>query len=220
MNSNRTVMLQHFHVSLALHELRAGSGRPLLLLHALGGRTPDRAPEHVSGWPGPIFGLDFTGHGSSTVPVGGGYSAELLMADADTALAHLGPSTVLGSGIGAYVALMIAGARPQSVRGAILDDGPGITGGPPGPTASILIETVASRRRTPDPWALIELARDPRPADYAISFVRQAVILSGLDSPVAVCAKWRPGWLQAVAEDPATLDVGLGDALDAYASIE
>ena len=35
-----TVHLHHNQVELALHELRGGEGRPLLLLHALGGRSP------------------------------------------------------------------------------------------------------------------------------------------------------------------------------------
>ena len=33
--------------------------------------------------------LDFTGHGLSTIPPGGGYNAEILLADADIALAAL-----------------------------------------------------------------------------------------------------------------------------------
>ena len=44
-----------------------------------------RRRRSTDGWPGPVYGLDFTGHGASTVPVGGGYSAEMLLADADTA---------------------------------------------------------------------------------------------------------------------------------------
>ena len=50
-------------------------------------------PSGRQAWPGAVWGLDFTGHGASTVPVGGGYSAELLMGDADAALAELGPAT-------------------------------------------------------------------------------------------------------------------------------
>ena len=41
------------------------------------------------GWAGPIAALDFTGHGQSTIPPGGGYNAEILLADADIALAAL-----------------------------------------------------------------------------------------------------------------------------------
>ncbi len=121
--------LGHGKLTLVLHRIRSGSGRPLLLLHGLGECSP-RSPEaEVADWPGPIFALDFTGHGESSIPVGGGYSPELFLADADTALAHLGVATLLGYGIGAYTALMLCGSRPKAARGAILCDGPGLAGG-------------------------------------------------------------------------------------------
>src|SRR5262245_32807457 len=97
--------LQHNRIRLALHALRAGAGRPLLLLHGLGERAPAHAPDEYAGWTGPVYALDFTGHGQSNVPAGGGYTCELLMADADAALARLGKATVVGRGLGAYVAL-------------------------------------------------------------------------------------------------------------------
>ena len=70
--------LQHNRIRLALHELRPGTGTPLLLLHGLGESTPTTAPAITDGWAGPVYGLDFTGHGQSTIPVGGGYTAEVL----------------------------------------------------------------------------------------------------------------------------------------------
>src|SRR5688572_14199327 len=115
-------LLKHNRIELALHRLRAGQGRALLLLHGLGERSPELVPEELAGWPGPIHALDFTGHGASTVPRGGGYTCELLMADADVALARLGEATVVGRGLGAYIALLIAGGRPEQVRGAVLRD--------------------------------------------------------------------------------------------------
>ena len=36
-----------------------------------------------------------------------------------------------------------------------------------------------------DPFALVELARDVRPDDYATTYVRQALQFSGLEAPVA-----------------------------------
>ena len=105
--------------------------RPLLLLHELGGRSPAAAPPEVEGWPGPVWALDFTGHGGSTVPAGGGYTAEILMADADVALTSLGEVTVVGWGLGAYIAVLIAGARPALVKGTVVGDGHGIEGGGP-----------------------------------------------------------------------------------------
>src|SRR5699024_3487118 len=129
--ARHTEWIDHVRVRLALHRLRDGHGRPLLLVHGLGERTPDALPERFAPWPGPVWGLDLTGHGSSTVPAGGGYTAERLMADVDHALAHLGPSTVVGRGLGAYLATLVAGGRPDLVVGAVLDDGPGMAGGGP-----------------------------------------------------------------------------------------
>jgi pimeloyl-ACP methyl ester carboxylesterase len=116
--------LTHNKVRLALHHLRprsaAASGRTLLLLHGLGERSPAEPPPWAAPWPGPIAALDFTGHGRSSIPAGGGYSAEILLGDADIALAAVGTATVVGRGLGAYIALMIAGARPAHVHGAVL----------------------------------------------------------------------------------------------------
>ena len=83
-----TEFLQHSRISLALHRLRDAPGRPLLLLHGLGEQSPGECPDFAAAWPGPVHALDFTGHGASTVPVGGGYTAEVLLADADTAPAR------------------------------------------------------------------------------------------------------------------------------------
>ncbi len=221
--SRRTVWLQHNLVCLALHELRpapaTGAVRPLLLLHGLGEHTPATAPTFAADWPGAVWGLDFTGHGASTVPHGGGYTAEVLMGDADLALAHLGSSTVVGRGLGAYIALLIAGARPQLVHGAVLTDGPGLAGGPVGPGSTTIITLPEpDGGRAPDPFALAELARDVRPPDYATSFVRQATQLSDLDEPITVVAKWRPPWLEAVAGEIGVADGTIEQALAIYGS--
>jgi pimeloyl-ACP methyl ester carboxylesterase len=219
--SRAPIQLRHGKVTLALHPLREGrraGARPLLLLHGRGEATRARDAERVAAWPGAIFGLDFTGHGASTVPRGGGYTAEILMADADAALAHLGEATVVGRGLGAYVALLLAGARPQLVRGAILCDGPGLAGGGPRPTTPA-IAWPAERLdgRAPDPFALAELARDVRPPDYATSFARQASQLSGLERPLSVCSLERPDWLRAVLEEPGVAETTLAEALAHYA---
>ena len=125
--------------NLALHELRGGDGRPLLLLHGLGERTPASGPATWPTGPGPVWGLDFTGHGDSTCPSGGGYTCEVLMGDADAALADLGPATIFGRGLGAYVGLLIAGARPSMVRGADPLRRPGLAGGGTGPASTMLV---------------------------------------------------------------------------------
>jgi pimeloyl-ACP methyl ester carboxylesterase len=215
--SVRVERLRHAKVELALHALREGAGRPLLLLHGLGERTPAAVPPGLASWPGPIFGLDFTGHGQSTIPRGGGYTCEVLMADADTALRHLAQATVVGRGLGAYVALLLAGARPADVRGAILRDGLGLAGGGPTPATPSIPFPNPGAGGTPDPFALAELSRDVRPPDYATAFLRQANELSGLERPVSVCAAERPDWLAAVAGEPGALDTTLPEALRHYA---
>lgn len=211
------VMLRHNRIDLALWELRSGTGRPLLVLHGLGERADLETDPGLRDWPGPIHGLDFTGHGASTVPLGGGYFCEMLMADADFALQHLGEATVAGRGLGGYVALLIAGARPKQVRGAVILDGPGLYGAGPTPP-SLDLSRPAQTGATPDPVALVELARDVRPPDYARTFAWQASALSELDTAIAVAAVNRPPWLAEVAAQPGVAECDLVTALSMFAA--
>lgn len=208
----------HNRCRLALHTLRSGHGRALLLLHGLGERSPSMVPAFAEGWSGPVVALDFTGHGESTMPVGGGYTAEILLADSDAALTHLGEATIVGRGLGAYVGLLLAGARAENVYGTVLADGPGLSGGPSVPTSQPVfsLESVDS---TPDPYALVELGRDLRPPDYAATFGRMAVQRSALDEPITAVARFRPSWLRAVVEEPGVAEAGsIAEALVSYRS--
>ncbi|MGA1594473.1 MAG: alpha/beta fold hydrolase [Ilumatobacteraceae bacterium] len=215
---NQITWLSHNRIRLALHQLREGDGRPLLLLHGLGASSAPIFSAPLPNWPGPVVGLDFTGHGLSTVPAGGGYTTEILLGDADAAVEHLGAVTVLGRGLGGYVALLLAGARPDLVIGAIIDDGPGLSGGPIEPTSTAVL-SIGGDGTAPDPYALLELGRDLRPADYAVDFARLATEASPIDEPITVVAEFRPPWLTAVAAAPG---VGTGDldaALARYARL-
>lgn len=210
--------LQQGRLSLALHTLRGGDGLALLLLHGLGERSPDAVPDELLSWPGPIYALDFCGHGDSESAKGGGYSCEQLMADADAALSVLGEATVLGRGLGGYIGVLIAGARPSHVRGVIIDDGTGLAGGGTRP-GSMTVEFPSDRVSvgTPDPFALIELSTDVRPKDYATSFVRIAVEMSGLPTPVCVVAQARAPWLDAVVDEYGVVSAPIDRALSMYA---
>jgi pimeloyl-ACP methyl ester carboxylesterase len=208
--------LDHNKIKLALHRVREGDGRPLLFLHGLGERAPETVPTWLGAWTGPVAALDFTGHGESTIPIGGGYTSEILMADADTALAELGQATVFGRGLGAFVALMLAGARPADVVGTILADGPGLAGGPTFPTSQSFF-VLPEHDGPPDPYALVELNRDLRPPDYAAAFVRLALAGSPLDEPITVSAVFRPPWLEAVAAEPGVAHTSISEALATYA---
>ena len=218
-DSRTTVRLTHGKVDLALHRLRDGDGpRPLLVLHGLGEESPTTVPTNLDPWTGPVWALDFTGHGLSSVPRGGGYTAEVLMGDVDAALSHLGEVTVYGRGLGAYVALLIAGARPALVHGAILDDGPGLAGGGPTPPSAALIRLESGEEVAPDPWALVELSQDVRPPDYAVGFARQATQFGSLDPCLSIAALVRPAWLVAVVDEYGAVTEKVPDALRRYAA--
>lgn len=211
------LQLRHGKIDLALHQLRSGEGRSLLVLHGLGERGPRETPGVLERWGGPIHALDFTGHGDSTVPAGGGYTAEVLMGDADVALAELGEVTVYGRGLGAYIALMLAGARPTLVHGAILDDGPGLAGGGAYPASPTLLRISPEAPAPPDPYALAELSNDVRPADYATTFVRQALHFGSLDPCISVAARVRPEWLAAVVDEYGVVTESVDEALTRFA---
>lgn len=214
-SDRQLVWLQHNKVRLALHQLKTGKGVPLLVLHGLGEPTLQPiAPWDT--WNGPIWGLDFTGHGLSDVPRGGGYTAEILMSDVDVALSHIGPATIYGRGLGAYVALLVSGARPELVRGVVLTDGSGLTGGGEGPQSSTWYLPADADGRAPDPYILYELSNDVRPSDYAANFLHLLLSASELEVPLVVVAKNRPPWLSAIASDPGVVCETQAEAFTRY----
>ena len=91
-----------------------------------------------------------------------------------------------------------------------------LAGGPTGPTSQSVV-ALDTDGRSPDPYALIELGRDLRPGDYAVSFVNLANSGAPVASPITVASSFRPKWLAAVAEAPGVVESSLADALDAYA---
>jgi pimeloyl-ACP methyl ester carboxylesterase len=215
------VFVRHGKSELALHCVRDGSGPAALVLHGLGENADCVLTRVVTdGWPGgAVWALDFLGHGQSTRPPGGGYTCETLMADADAALRHIGPATVFGRGLGAYIAVLIAGARPSLVRGAVLCDGPGLFGGGPSPSSPVVLQL--TRRddappEAPDPFALSELSRDVRPPDYAANFARQSLSLSPLDVPLSVVAIARPEWLTVFLDQPGVQEATLEESMNLY----
>jgi len=216
------LLLARHRIELALHRLADGAADrpPLLLLHALGGRTvPDggTGPLGVGDWPGPVWALDFTGHGRSTRPVGGGYCPEVLMADADRALAAIGPAVVCGWGLGGYVGLLLAGARPEAVLGLVVADGHGLAGSTADPSVVHIVEhpppplpvALPGVDPTADPYAWAELQVDHRPPDYALGYLRRAAAHPGRDAGpvvgVAAGPDTRAAWLDAIEAEPSVL---------------
>ncbi|MGI9577517.1 MAG: alpha/beta fold hydrolase [Microthrixaceae bacterium] len=217
-------LVKHNRIDIAVHTLVAGTSaeaneapRPLVLLHGLGECTPASVPSGIA-WPGPVFGMDFAGHGQSTMPVGGGYTSEILVGDVDAVIEHLGtPVTLLGRGLGAYVAMVTAAARPDAVHGVVMADGPGLAGGGVHPGSRALVRP-ADTVGPPDPYALLELSRDVRPADYARTFAGYAVEGSDLDTPLWVASVVRPAWLEAIVGEPGVGDGSVARGLDLYSA--
>lgn len=115
-------------MTLELWRADEGSGQPAVLLHGLG-------LDHQQ-WDGlvPLLGgrrlvrPDLRGHGRSPAP-SHGYHAAHYAADVGALLASLGPThaDLIGSGLGAAVALEVALDRPDRVRSLVLL-GPSIDG--------------------------------------------------------------------------------------------
>lgn len=203
--------IRHGRVSLWLDRVREGEGTPLLVLHELGsdGAAAVRAlSPGLHAWPGPVFALDFCGHGRSGRVRSGAYYPELLAADADVALAAIGsPLWVSGEGLGAYVALLLAGARPDAVLGAVLWPGKGLEGGgaepdfrvrpaprpEPGDPADPALQDVPST----DPRVARSLAEDVRPLDYVSSFAADAMRLVLVEAPSEPPRELPAWWGQA-----------------------
>jgi len=188
------IRLAHGSVSLALHPLAEAPGPTLVCLHALGGSAQDFASA-ARAWPGRAFALDFTGHGASEARRSGAYLPEILAADADAALAHVGPAHLVGAGIGAYVALLLAGGRRDLVTAALLLPGAGLAGIGPAPDWS---DETGPRWLDLDPplpgcdRAVRRLERDVRPPDYARAFAVAARRLLLAEDGTA-----RPPWWEA-----------------------
>jgi pimeloyl-ACP methyl ester carboxylesterase len=112
-------------IGLAYRESGPSDGTPLLFLHGLSGssstynevRTSFDATHHV-------FSIDFRGHGGSD-RAPGTYQLPNYAADAAAFIEWIGqPTALAGHSLGGAVATYLAGARPELVAGALLEDPP------------------------------------------------------------------------------------------------
>jgi pimeloyl-ACP methyl ester carboxylesterase len=212
--------LTHGRIQLELHTLRAGlrsddhadarakEERPLLLLHELGGASSQWSVEALSAWPGPIHALDFPGHGASDRLIGGGYTPEYYLADADIAVHAIDPRgrcALAGAGIGGYVAMLLAATRRESIPGALILPGRGLAGGgllpdwsrPPFPGLDEwdADNLARAKRYLPETDPMVaECERDIRPESYVRAFADEArgLILSEAVSTGDEVPTWWP----------------------------
>ena len=216
--------LNHAGVKPALYLLSEGAGRPLLLLHAHASSHLEWQPSPA--WPGSVWALDFAGHGTSAWRRGGAYTPELFAADADTALARIGttpPPLLVGRGLGAYVALLLAGGRPDQTAGAILLPGDGLDAyvearpfEAPEPRSvrlrGYLRAAVSAKPGPIDPRIALVL-EGTRPSDYSAGFAAAAARIVLVESDLAERPPW---WLAVRATAGVTSASGLAAALASF----
>jgi pimeloyl-ACP methyl ester carboxylesterase len=209
--------LRHARTELELHELSRRDGPALLLLHDAGGSSADWS-EVPALWPGRVYALDFCGHGRSDWIRGGVYAPELLAGDADAALAHIGSAAIAGAGVGAYVALLLAGGRRDQVSAALLLPGRGLIGGGGAPDFDRHVLTlVVPALNDPLPEGCdphcAALQSDTRPPEYAAQFAAAARRILLLED-----GGDRPPWWAAVKAAPCAEAIS-GDVHSALARL-
>ena len=114
---------------ISVHYYTGGEGEPLLLLHGLAGSSgnwvellPDLVLRHR------VIAVDLPGHaGSAKAPRGTGIDDFAAVAAAVLEAEVEGPALVAGHSFGGLVALRLAQARPELVRGLLLVSPAGIT---------------------------------------------------------------------------------------------
>lgn len=212
-------MIRNGRAAFALHPRKAGEGTPLLLLHELFASAAAWSAE-VDAWPGPVFALDFAGHGASDRLRGGSYGFDRHLSDADLALREIGTAALAGAGAGAWYGLIVAGTRPERVPGCLLLPGAGLAAGGdvwdpmdvrpriPGDAERAAFEGDA------DPYTLA-CDLEPRPVWFSEPFAAAANAIV-----LAEDAGERPAWWRAAAARPgARVAKDLASGLAALAEV-
>jgi pimeloyl-ACP methyl ester carboxylesterase len=113
-----------------IHYLVGGTGRPVVLIHGLGGRGVDWAdliPKLISGGHR-VYAIDLLGYGLSDKPKDGDYSIlnQALLVDHFLEQEHLPQVDLAGWSMGGWIAMRVALDHPDHVRRLVLFDSAGL----------------------------------------------------------------------------------------------
>jgi pimeloyl-ACP methyl ester carboxylesterase len=134
-----------------IHYLEGGRGKPILLIHGLGGRATDWAnlmPQLSKGGYH-VYAIDLLGYGESDKPKDADYSIEQETAMASGFLDRLQLAHVdlAGWSMGGWVAIGLALKEPQRVSKLVLCDAAGVTFEPDFTARDLLPQTQAEMQR-------------------------------------------------------------------------
>jgi pimeloyl-ACP methyl ester carboxylesterase len=153
-----------------IHYLEGGGGKPILLIHGLGGRATDWAnlmPQLARGGYH-VYAIDMLGYGDSDKPMDADYSIaqETVIVRGFLDRLHLEGIDLAGWSMGGWVAIRLALEDPRRISRLVLCDAAGVTFAPDYDARDFLPQTPAQLQRlydrlTPHPAPLPGfLARD------------------------------------------------------------
>jgi pimeloyl-ACP methyl ester carboxylesterase len=175
----------------AIHYLESSATGPLLImLHGIAATWQvfeTTIPFLAVGWR--VVAVDLRGHGQSGRVVGG-YTLLEYARDVQALHRHLSdePAVVVGSSLGAMVAIALASGDPDAVRAVVLEDPPlGFASGAPGGMLHEYPQFIAIRDLVAAGYSAPELVRILTPqmqGQDGVSIRRRAANLSNLDTDV------------------------------------
>ena len=208
-------------IDLALHELRAGDGPPAAAPARSRRADAAQAPGYADRLARPGLGRSTSpATATSTSRAAAATRAEVLMGDADAALAAARPGDDARPGARRVRRRCSSPAPGRTWSAARPRDGPGLAGGGTGPSSH------DARRCRGD--GAVGAARPVRARRAlprrAPARLRGHVRPPGVDAVRAAerrsrCrARWQPPWLEAVVREPGVVESSIEDALASYAS--
>jgi pimeloyl-ACP methyl ester carboxylesterase len=156
-----------------IHYYVGGAGKPIVLVHGLGGRSEDWTiliPELVRGGHR-VYALDLLGYGRSQKPANAPYSIaqEAGIVEHFMAAQGLTRTDLAGWSMGGWVAMRVALDEPQAIRRLVLYDSAGLRFVVPYDTALFWADT-------PEKLAHLNDLLSPAKAPALAGFIQRAVL--------------------------------------------